>query len=123
MKKFVMALIAALMLAGCGVGLYSVSSGKADEGMISFVSETETPLSVFIDQDVYAVYTVKAKAWHKDRNIKKTARNTIILAPGQHKVVVSMDGKEVCNKEVFISAQEHKVIELRRNFTLQPLRR
>ena len=39
MKKILIALIGALMLSSCGVGSYSVSSGKADEGMISFVSE------------------------------------------------------------------------------------
>ena len=112
MKKIFAVLSVALMLTGCGVGLYTVSSGRADEGMISFVSDSETPIAVLIDQNAYVVYTVKTKAWHKDRNIKKTARNTIYLAPGQHQVIVAKDGKEVCNKEVFISAQEHKVIEL-----------
>ena len=112
MKKIIIAILGALMLTGCGVGSYSVSSGKADEGMISFVSEAKTPVTVTIDNNSFDVYTVKTKAWRKDRNIKKTAQNTIFLAPGQHNVVVSMNGKEVCNKKVFISAQEHKVIEL-----------
>ncbi len=112
MKKMIIAILGALMLTGCGVGSYTVSSGKADEGMISFVSESKTPVTVTIDNDSFDVSTVKAKAWRKDRNIKKTAQNTIFLSPGQHHVVVSMNGKEVCNKKVFISAQEHKVIEL-----------
>ena len=112
MKKIIIALIGAFMLTGCGVGSYSVSSGKADEGMISFVSELNTPITVTIDNETHEVSTVKAKAWHKDRNIKKTAQNTIYVTPGQHTVVVTMDGKEVCNKKVFISTQEHKVIEL-----------
>lgn len=112
MKKMIIAILGALMLTGCGVGSYSVSSGKADEGMISFVSEAKTPVTVTIDNNSFDVYTVKTKAWRKDRNIKKTAQNTIFLTPGQHNVVVSMNGKEVCNKKVFISAQEHKVIEL-----------
>ena len=112
MKKMIIAILGALMLTGCGVGSYSVSSGKADEGMISFVSEAKTPVTVTIDNNSFDVYTVKTKAWRKDRNIKKTAQNTIFLAPGQHNVVVSMNGKEVCNKKVFISTQEHKVIEL-----------
>lgn len=112
MKKIIIALIGALMLTSCGVGSYSVSSGKADEGMISFVSDAKTPITVMIDNNSYDVYTVKTKAWRKDRNIKKTAQNTIFLTPGQHNVVVTMNGKEVCNKKVFISTQEHKVIEL-----------
>ena len=112
MKKIIIAFISTLMLAGCGVGSYSFSSGKADEGMMSFVSESKTPIAVTIDNDTYSVYTVKTKAWHKDRNIKKTARNTISTNPGQHDVVVTINGKEVLNKKVFISTQEHKVIEL-----------
>lgn len=112
MKKIIIAFIGTLLLTGCGVGSYSVSSGKADEGMISFVSESSTPISVTIDDETYDVFTVKSKAWRKDRNIKQTARNTIYLTPGQHSIVVTMDGKEVCAKKVFISTQEHKVIEL-----------
>ena len=112
MKKMIIALIGALMLTSCGVGSYSISSGKADEGMISFVSEAKTPITVTIDNSSYDVYTVKAKAWHKDRDIKKTTQNTISLTPGQHNVSVTMNGEEVYNKKVFISAQEHKVIDL-----------
>ncbi len=112
MKKIIIALVGALMLTGCGVGSYSVSSGKADEGMISFVSEAKTPITVTIDNNSYEVFTVKTKAWRKDRNIKKTAQNTIFLTPGQHDLIVTANGKELCNKKVFISAQEHKVIEL-----------
>lgn len=112
MKKIIIALAGALMLTGCGVGSYSVSSGKADEGMISFVSEAKTPITVTIDNNSYEVFTVKTKAWRKDRNIKKSAQNTIVLTPGQHDLIVTANGKELCNKMVFISAQEHKVIEL-----------
>lgn len=112
MKKILIALIGALMLSSCGVGSYSVSSGKADEGMISFVSESKTPITVTVDNESHDVCTVKTKAWRKDRNIKKTAQNTIFLTPGQHNIVVTMNGKEVYNKKVFISTQEHKVIEL-----------
>lgn len=112
MKKIIVSLIGALMLTSCGVGSYSVSSGKADEGMISFVSDAKTPITVTIDNNSYDVYTVRTKAWRRDRSIKKTAQNTIFLTPGQHNVVVTMNGKEVCNKKVFISTQEHKVLEL-----------
>ena len=95
MKKIIIAIIGALMLTSCGVGSYS-----------------RTPITVTIDNDTYNACTVKTKAWRKDRNIKKTAQNTIFLTPGQHNVIVTMNGKEVCNKKVFISSQEHKVIEL-----------
>ena len=112
MKRVIIVLFAILMLSSCGVGSYSVSSGKADEGMLSFVSASETSVDVTIDDNSYAVYTVKSKAWRKDRNIKKTAKNTIILSPGQHNVIVTMKGKTVLNKKIFVSPQEHKIIEL-----------
>lgn len=112
MKKIIVALIAALLLSSCGVGSYSVSSGKADEGMLSFVSAAKLPISVTVDNDSYDVHTVKAKAWRKDRKIKKTAKNTIFLAPGRHDVVVEIHGNEVYHKTIFVSTQEHKIIEL-----------
>lgn len=112
MKKILIALVGALLLTGCGVGSYSVSSGKADEAMLSFVSADKTPIVVTVDNDTYNVNTVKTKAWQKDRKIKKTAQNTIYITPGQHTVVVTVNGNEVCNKKIFVSVQEHKVIEL-----------
>lgn len=112
MKKIIITLIGSLILTGCGVGSYSVSSGKADEGMISFASGSSTPISVTIDDETYDVQTVKTKTWRRDRNIKQTAKNTIYLTPGQHNVVVIMNGKEVYAKKIFVSTQEHKVIEL-----------
>ena len=112
MKKILFALLGVLMFSACGVGSYSVASGKADEGMISFISKSKTPITVTIDNTSHHLYTVKTKAWQKDRKIKKTAQNTVFLAPGQHDVVVTMNGKEVCNKKVFVSVQEHRVVEL-----------
>ncbi len=113
MKKIAIILLGAVMTCSCGVGAYSLSSGKADEGMISFTGESKTPISVIIDGTAHDnICTVKTKDWRKDRNIKKTAQNTIFLTPGKHNVVVRMNGKEVCSRNVFISAQEHKVIEL-----------
>lgn len=112
MKKVILALIGAILLTSCGVGSYTVSSGKADVGMISFVSDSQVPITVTIDDKTYDVLTVKEKAWRTDRNIKKTAKNTITLSPGQHTVVVAKNGQEVYSKKVFISVQEHKVIEL-----------
>ena len=112
MKKIIIALLGALLFTSCGVGSYSISSGKADEAMLSFVSADKAPITVSVDNNTFEVFTVKTKAWQKNRNIKKTAQNTIFISPGQHDVTVVMNGKEVCHKKVFVSAQEHKVIEL-----------
>ncbi len=112
MKKILLALLGALLLTACGTGSYTVVSGKADEAMLSFVSPRATAISVTVDNAEYSLKTVKTTAWKKDRNIKATTQNTLIVTPGQHKLVVCIDGKEVLNKTVFISVQEHKIVEL-----------
>lgn len=112
MRKFILSFLGAIIITSCGVGSYSVSSGKADEAMVSFVSSQEIAISVTIDGKNYSLVSVKADAWKKDRNIKKTAKNTIYIAPGQHEVEVQIEGKEVCHKKIFVSTQEHKIIEL-----------
>lgn len=112
MKKMILMAVSSLLLCSCGVGTYSLSSGKQDEGMISFVCVSKTPVIVTIDDNTYSLHTVKTKAWRRDRKIKKTAKNTIFLAPGQHDVVV-MSGREVIfRKKLFISTREHKIVEL-----------
>ncbi len=114
MKKIILALVGALlMLSSCGVGNYSLSSGKPDDAYVSFVSAKSIEVSVSVDaNNVYSVKTVKDKAWTTDRKIKETAKNTIILTPGQHSIVVTKDGQQIYSKKIFVSAQDHKVIEL-----------
>lgn len=112
MKKMIFMAVCSLLLCSCGVGSYTVSSGKADEGMLSFVSAAKTHVTVKVDDNYCKVFTVKTKAWRKDRKIKKTAKNTIYLAPGRHEVVVLRGGHEIYHKKLFVSAQEHKIVEL-----------
>jgi peptidoglycan hydrolase CwlO-like protein len=112
MKKLFIILLGMLLLTSCGVGSYSISSGNADESKISFVSTDKTPITVKVDNVDYNIFTVKTKAWRTERNIKETAENTIKISPGQHNVIVEMDGKVVCDKKIFVSSNEHKVIEL-----------
>lgn len=108
---FLMALISVL-LASCGVGSYSVVTGKADEACVSFVADKKHKITVAVDNQQYNVKTVKLKAYRKDRNIKKTVNNTIVLVPGSHEVKVSHDGNVIYTKKIFVSAGENKVIEL-----------
>ena len=69
-------------------------------------------IMVSIDNENYTIYTVKSKSWRRNRDIKTTAQNTLFLIPGQHNIVVVMNGKEIYSKKIFISTQEHKIIEL-----------
>ena len=116
MKKILMAVFAAVLsllaLSSCGVGNYSVASGKADECAISFTSAQTTAVEVTIDGNVYNINSVKDKAWKTDRKIKPTAKNTLYIKPGQHDVSVTMKGTQVYSHKIFVSAGEHKVIEL-----------
>lgn len=114
MKKLVFALISVVLfaLSGCG-GVQTISSGRADVAAISFVADKAVDITVSVDQTAYQVKTVKEKTYRKDRQLKKTAQNTISLTPGQHKVVVTdKAGNKIYEHIVFVSANEHKVIRL-----------
>ena len=112
MRKILFAACAALLLTGCGVGNYSVSSGKPDVAAISFVDADKYDIEVTIDDNTYTTQTVKEKAWKADRKIKETALNTIKITPGQHQVTVRTNGQKVLVKQIFVSAGEHKIVEL-----------
>ena len=108
MNKILLAVLSALLLSACGVGNYSLSSGKADVSMLSFVSAEYVKIKVSVDDKSYDLLSVKDKAWKTDRKIKPTAKNT----PGTHEVAVSADGSQIYSKKIFVSASEHKIVEL-----------
>lgn len=114
MKRILTAIAGALILVGCGVGNYSISSGKSDKAAISFTTDTKNPVAVTVTVDgtSYNVQTVKDKAYRTDRRIKETAQNTIYLEKGQHAVTVTSNGEQVYSKTLFLSAAEHRIIEL-----------
>ena len=114
MKKIALFLltIATLALHSCGVGVYTVNSGMADEASVCFVDTKNYKINVNIDGKSYDTKTIKQKPYKARRNIKKTAKRQIAIAPGRHKVRVTRDGQEVYMKEIYVSANEVKVIEL-----------
>ena len=114
MKKQLLLLITvlSLTLTGCGVGVYSLSSGMEDKASICFVSSQHYYISVDIDGTKYETETIKQKPFKSRRNIKKTAKNQIIITPGRHVIKVYNEGKEMYSKELFVSATELKIIEL-----------
>ncbi len=112
MKRIILLLITAIVVYGCGVGTYTVSSGKEDVASLSFTATATTPLVVVVDDTEYSVNAVKQKAYKADRKIKATAYNTITITPGKHNVRVLSNGQEVYNKTLFISTSEHRIIDL-----------
>lgn len=115
MKKliFIVTLgIVFICLNSCG-GVYSIASGKADVAEISFVDDSAYDISVTVDNDSYQVKTVKDKVYRRDKKIKKTAENTISITPGKHKILVqNANGVKIYEYNIFVSANEHKVIRL-----------
>lgn len=112
MKRFSLLLLLSLMLTGCGVGVYSVSSGKADSAKITFVDDSSYDIIVKIGNVEHKAQTVKVKSYKSGMNIKKTAINAIGVSTGSHKIEVLSQGKTIYSHSIFISANEHKIIEL-----------
>ncbi len=100
------------LLSSCGVGSYTISSGKADVAGICFISAEKHDINVEIDGKKHDMETVKNKKYHKSRNIKKTAHNTLQVSPGKHSVKVWYNGNEIYSKLIFVSSSETKIIEL-----------
>jgi len=113
MKKLLILAISLIFFASCGVGSYSVQSGKADAAAISFKAEKASKIQVTIDGQAYDLNSVAASAFKTKVKFKQTTQNTIKIAPGTHEVkVADKTGKEIFAKKLFISNQEHRVIEL-----------
>lgn len=115
MKKILfvaVSLLFVLAFTGCGVGHYSVSSGREDAAALSFESSKEMPIVVSVDGQSFETSTVKKIAHKTRRDIKKTAKYLIQITPGTHDVKVTKDGAEVFSKKIFVSTGETKIIEL-----------
>jgi uncharacterized protein YxeA len=112
MKKLMAIAAFAILFTSCGVGTYSVQSGVEEASFISFTDDVKQDITVTVDDQMHVLKTVKQKAYKSGRNIKQTALNTIKTTPGQHEVKVVLDGKEVYAKKLFLSAGEHKILDL-----------
>ncbi len=114
MKKIALLLCAAaiITLNSCGVGVYTVNGGLSDESAVCFVASDEYDINVIIDGKSYVTKTVKHKKFKSRRDIKKTAQRQIAITPGRHSVKVTKDGQEVYAKDIFISTNEIKTIDL-----------
>lgn len=110
--KFGVLMLIACLLSGCGVGVYSVSSGRADIAQISFVDKTAYKIVVKIDDEIHLTNTIKVKNYKPGMNIKKTAIRAINIPIGRHEIEVQSQGEIIYSQSIFISTNEHKIIEL-----------
>ncbi len=100
------------VIASCGVGAYSVSSGKEDMSGICFTAKKRCGLTVEIDGHENSVRAIKVKAYKPGMKIKQTSKHTIRLSPGKHQIVVKKGNVEIFRKLVYLSTDEYKVINL-----------
>ena len=112
MKKILYAITAMTLLTSCGVGTYSISSGRPSDAYISFTAAKKNIVTVTIDDNSFSVETVKTKPYKPGRKIKNTAVNSIKVSDGPHQVKVKVNGSEVYNKKLVISSSEHRIIDL-----------
>ena len=96
----------------CSTGSYTVSGGKDDKSAICIVADSSYLVELVVDGQKYSVETIREKTWRKDRSIKKTAKNHIVVTPGKHEVSVSRNGNTLYSKTIFVSTTETKFIEL-----------
>lgn len=112
MKKLIWIVFGVLLMAGCGVGSYSVSGGVEDESYVCFVAPESFGIVVTIDGTTYNTQTIENKAFKRRRNIKQTATTHIVVPVGKHEVKVQREGQEVFNKLILVTTGETKIIQL-----------
>ncbi|MGM9773834.1 MAG: hypothetical protein ACI3Y2_01325 [Candidatus Egerieousia sp.] len=113
MKLIAVIISIALVISSCGVGNYTISSGKGDNAYLSFQSDDKLDISVLVDDSSYQVQTIKSKPYRVDRNIKRTSLNSIEMAVGRHKIkVIDKNSTVLLEKEIMVSSAEHKIIKL-----------
>lgn len=111
-KSLLLAALLTILFGSCRTGVYSVSSGQADESSVCFVANSSYPICVDIDGVAYDTKTIKQKPHKARRDIKATANEKIMIGTGRHLIKVSKNGTVIYSKEIFVSATETKIIEL-----------
>ena len=95
MKKLLLLLVASITLIVSGCGVYSVSSGMADEAAVCFVDAKKYSITVDIDGKTFQTETISQRPNKAHRSTQKASSNHIKVAPGRHNVKVIKDGKEI----------------------------
>ena len=68
MKKYIILAIITLAFTSCGVGTYSISSGKADNAEISFIDQNSYDITLKVDNtSTHNISTIKEKAYKQRR--------------------------------------------------------
>ena len=104
---FILVSICALV-SSCKVGSYSQERGLPDQAYLLFVANEKYSNDVQVTIDNTTTFNAKVLK-EKKGTIKG---NTYAIAKGRRAIKVSFQGKIIFEKEIFVSAQETKKIQL-----------
>lgn len=123
MKRFFLILFAAaFMLTGCGLGYRSGGYYPEDphhrdshyyqEAAVVFVADSRYNIDVRIDHERFRVKTVRDRDFWRNRNVRKTYNNMIIVSPGRHRITVRRRGRVIMEDRIYVYTGEAKAIYL-----------
>ena len=111
-RVWLLLLLFPLLFTGCGLGMYSVSSGKADCAKITFVDNASYAIIVKVDGVAYDSRSIKVKPYKVGLKNKKIVKHAIEVSTGKHHIEVLSQEGSIYSHQIFVSANEHKIIEL-----------
>jgi len=111
MKRILFLLLAVILLAGCGTSKSAVA-GKDSDAAVVFFADRVQKIDVTIDNKSYRVNTVLEEDYLKTKNLKKTARNMIVISPGNHTVKVRAKGQTILTQKIYVAPGDTKAINL-----------
>lgn len=113
MKKhigMVLLAVGCLLMTQCKVAeTAAVPEGSA---YILVVAYDDFPITVTIDGNEYTATTVEQAYYKRQRNYKKIGNRRIVFPGGTHDVTITREGHVLYCKQIFVAADETKVIEL-----------
>ena len=109
MKKIIFAFSLLFLLLGCVTGVKSTYGGLDSEAYLDFVGTPRLyPGGVIVSIDD----KMRFKAEVNDAASNKPKGKTYAVSPGSRLIVVQYDGKDIYRKQLFLSTQETRRIEL-----------
>lgn len=112
MKRFlIICCLSLLVLASCKTGVYTAEYGKEDVAFISLISSdvmANKDVQVIVDDETqFTAHIQKAKQSTEKHNGKLFA-----IKPGKRHLKIVYQGKVIYEKEIFVSSQQTKLINL-----------
>lgn len=109
--KYIFVLITVLLVTGCKTGVYTSEGGKSDVAYLSFTSSNlyaNKVVTVTIDNAT----TFEAKVVKEKKNREKYRGEVYAIAVGRKMVKVTFEGEVLYDKEIYVTTQQTKNIEL-----------